>query len=307
MEIQREEKDKKSRLYLFILIAILLAVNILLGVKLYMGNKENEQMSSQNIQINADNKDLVKELDALTTEYNSTKTENGELKTKMQEQDELINNKVAEIKKMIDRGNMSAAEIKKAKSELATLRAEINNYKTQIAELTQKNQELTNENSNLSTNLSNEQGKTGALTEQNAQLSQTVAVAKRLKAGSIRIAGLGDRILSSKMKETNKASKVLQLKVSLVLNENTVADAGSKNVYVKIISPDGAPMATDSKTIEVDGTQSLYTMMQTIDYKNEAEAVVLYWEKGSEFAKGEYTVEVFGDGYRMGQTKFTLK
>ena len=47
--------------------------------------------------------------------------------------------------------------------------------------------------------------------------------------------------------------------------------------------------------------------MQEILFDNTRQKMTLIYEKGTDYASGTYTIEVFTDGYSMGKTQFIVK
>ena len=308
MEIQQNEKDKKSKTYLMILIGALLALNIGIGINLWLGNKEKEQLKSQNTVLTNDKNALQKELDIQIAELESARNENQSLNEQLTEKDLAIEQKIKQIKLLLNKGKLSDAEFKKAKEEILNLRAQIEDYKTKIAELTQKNEELTAENLGLTENLSAEQMRTAEQAKLIEGKDKTISIAKRLHASGISAAGVRERKMFGKKEvETDKASKVEEVRVRFSLDKNAISDAGDKDIFVKIIGPDGSPITGKMQTTKVDGTETLYTEKKTIDYQNEKQDQVVYCKNQSGYKKGEYTVEIFTEGYKIGTTKFTLR
>ena len=308
MEIQQNEKDKKSKTYLAILIGALLILNIGIGVNLYMSNRKKNELAVKVDTITAQNTQLSTELLAAENEIKSLQEANQGLEGKLTERDEAIAQKITQIKILLSKGKLSASELQKAKSEIAALRNQIEDYKSQIEQLTQKNAELTTANDGLNQTLTAEQMKTAEQARTNDSTNSTHGIAKKLNAGSIRAMGVRERKMFGKKElETNKANKVEEIKVRFSIDKNEIADAGEKDIFVKIIGPDGAPIATKVQTTKVDGTETLYTEMKTVDYKNEKSEQVVYCKKQGTYKPGEYTVEIFAEGYRIGTTKFSLK
>ena len=64
MEIQQNEKDKKSKTYLAILIGALLILNIGIGVNLYMSNRKKNELAAKVDTITSQNTQLTTELQA---------------------------------------------------------------------------------------------------------------------------------------------------------------------------------------------------------------------------------------------------
>ncbi|MDI1235800.1 MAG: hypothetical protein PSX81_16100 [bacterium] len=308
MEIQQNEKDKKSKTYLAILIGALLILNIGIGVNLYMSNRKKNELAVKVDTITSQNTQLTTELQAAENEIKSLQEANQGLEGKLTERDEAIAQKITQIKILLSKGKLSASELQKAKSEIATLRNQIEDYKTQITQLTEKNAELTSANEGLNQTLTAEQMKTADQARTIDSKNRTIGLAKKLNAGVISAMGVRERKMFGKKElETNKANKVEEVKVKFTIDKNEVADAGEKDIFVKIIGPDGSPITTKVQTTKVDGTETLYTEKKTVDYKNEKSEQTVYCTKQGGYKPGEYTVEIFAEGYRIGTTKFTLK
>ncbi len=308
MEIQQNEKDKKSKTYLMILIGALLALNIGIGVNLFLSNKKNKEQAVNIEGLNKDKDNLQKEIQGLEIEIEAIRTENQGLNDQLNEKDQEITKKINQIKVLLSKGKLSDAEFKKAKAEILSLKGEIEEYKLKVAELTRQNEELTAQNTDLTQNLTAEQVRSAEKDRAIEQRDKKINKAKILHASGIVVSGVRERKLFGKKEVvTDKASKVEEIKVKFSLDQNVVADAGDKDIFVKIIGPDGAPITGKMQTTKVDGTETLYTEKKTVDYKNERLDDVVYCKKQGSYTKGEYTVEIFAEGFRIGSSKFTLK
>jgi len=308
MEIQQNEKDKKSKTYLMILIGALLALNIGIGINLWLGNKEKIELTNKVETLSNDKISLQKELDEQIAEVEALKVENTGLNEQLTEKDLAIEQKIKQIKLLLSKGKLSESEFRKAKEEIANLKSQIDDYKMKIAELTQKNEELTAEVSGLNENLTAEQARSAEKDKLIEGKDKTISMAKRLHSSSISAVGVRERKMFGKKEvETEKAGKVQEIRVKFVLDQNMVADPGDKDIFVKIIAPDGSPITSKAQTTKVDGTETLYTEKKTVDYQNEKTEQVVYCKKQGNYNKGEYTVEIFAEGYKVGSTKFTLR
>jgi hypothetical protein len=305
MEIKQNEKDKKSRNLLFLLIAVLAAMNIGIGYSLWNKNKAKEvQIAKLTVDKTALEKDLQREI----AKFDQLTAENEGLKGKLQEQDNALNEKIAQIKLLLKKGNLTESEFKKAKNEISELRLQIENYKLKILELTQQVETLTVEKEGLNEELGSEREKTAEQQRQIENKNKTISLAKRLHAGSISAMGVRERkIFGKKEVETDKASRTEEIRVKFAIDKNEISDSGEKDIFIKIIGPDGAPIASKMQTTKVDGTETLYTEKKTIDYQNAKIEGVVYCKKQGDYSKGVYTIEIFAEGYRVGSTKMTLK
>ncbi|MBK7684156.1 MAG: hypothetical protein IPJ26_17630 [Bacteroidetes bacterium] len=61
--------------------------------------------------------------------------------------------------------------------------------------------------------------------------------------------------------------------------ENLVVEKGPKDIFVRVISPDGAVMSTTSETFIYNGQATLYTTKESIMYENRNTELCVYWEK----------------------------
>lgn len=308
MEIQQNEKDKKSKTYLMILIGALLALNIGIGINLWLGNKEKEQLKTQNTTLTTEKNNLQKDLDERLAELEAVRAENTTLNEQLIEKDNAIEQKIKQIKLLLSKGKLSEAEYKKAKEEILALKNQIEEYKLKMAELMQKNEELTAENAGLSESLTVEQARSAEKDRAIESRDKTIGIAKRLHVSAINAAGVRERKLFGKKEVvTDRAAKVEEIRVRFTIDKNVLSDAGDKDIFVKIIGPDGAPITSKMQTTTVDGTETLYTEKKTVDYQNEKMDNVVYCKKQGSYSKGEYTVEVYTEGYKIGTTKLSLK
>jgi predicted RNase H-like nuclease (RuvC/YqgF family) len=305
MEIKQNEKDKKSKRYLLILIGILAALNIGIGYNLWNKNKKQEVQITE---LSADKVQLEKDLQEEIAKFELLSSENQDLKGQLQEQNAALNEKINQIKVLLKKGKLSEADYKKAKAEIAELRSQIDNYKAEIDELKRQVQQLTDENSGLNQELGSEKALTAEQARTIESKNRTISLAKRLNAGSISAIGVRERkVFGKKEVETNKAGRTEEIRVKFVLNKNEISDAGEKEIYVKIIGPDGAPIANKVQTTKVDGTETLYTEKKMVDYQNEKLEATVYCKKQGDYPKGTYTIEIFTEGYKIGTTQLILK
>ena len=305
MEIKQNEKDKKSKRYLLILIGILTALNIGIGYNLWNKNKKQEVQITE---LTADKVQLEKDLQEEIAKFEQLSSENQDLKGQLQEQNAALNEKINQIKVLLKKGKLSESDYKKAKAEIAELRSQIDNYKAEIDELKRQVQQLTDENSGLNQELGSEKAKSAEQAKTIESKNRTISLAKRLNAGSISAVGVRERkVFGKKEVETNKAGRTEEVRVKFVLNKNEISDAGEKEIYVKIIGPDGAPIANKVQTTKVDGTETLYTEKKIVDYQNEKLEATVYCKKQGDYPKGTYTIEIFTEGYKIGTTQLILK
>ena len=199
-----------------------------------------------------------------------------------------------------------AAQLRRAKEELASLKLLNQTYIADLDSLKIANEELNNQNNSLNSSLLTERGKVQNLTQENTMLANKVAMGAVLKTINIKASGVKYRS-SGKESETNRASSVDKIRTCFTILENLVTDKGTKDAYLRVLSPDGAVMSTSSETFTYNNQATLYTAKESFEYDNKQTDLCLYWTKGSIYTKGKYIIEIYVDGNLIGSTNLTLK
>ena len=300
---EETENDSKKTIVIAV-ISILLAVN---GLLLWQFFNKKESLERVNITLQAaisEKESLSAELNQIKTDYEKIKADNLELKSELTAKDEEIQLKMLEIEKLINSGD--AAQLKKAKNELRRLKELNLTYVAQIDSLNVVNQELNAQNTNLNQSLITEQTRVQKLTQENSLLANKVAIGAALKASNMSAVGVKFRN-SGKEVETKKSSSVDKIRTCCTVIQNLVTESGFKNAYLRVLSPDGAVMSTSSETFLYNNQATLYTLKESFQYDNQDTELCLYWSKGSQYSKGDYTIEIYCEGNRIGTTKLSLK
>ena len=116
---------------------------------------------------------------------------------------------------------------------------------------------------------------------------------------------------SGKEKETTTAKRVDILRIAFQIDENMVAPSGNKEIYVAVTAPDGRPvtMASGSGTFDTrnQGTKT-YTNKVVIPYEQGKRSPVSFdWKQEGPYQLGEYKIEVYHNGFKIGEGKRSLK
>lgn len=200
-------------------------------------------------------------------------------------------------------------KIKQYESFLAekdTLIAQLGRDKEQ---LTSNVQNLNTENTSLKTERQKLTDSVTSVVAVNQELSQKVTRAAALKAQNVKVYAV-----SSKGKVTQddqyKAKKVDKLKLVYTLLDNPLTKEEPKDVFVRVLDPDGAivsDMANGSGTFKVNGDETIYTTKQTVNYTNNGQNVELLYTRGMKYKPGKYTIELFAEGYKIGTGEFAIR
>jgi len=302
-DLERKDQDSK-KVIVIVVITILLGVNVLLLWQ-FFDKKNNLEEVTKTLETTVSEKDaLSAELQRMKTEYEKVNQENASLQSQLSSKDEEIKSKIAEIQRLINSGD--AAQFKKARQELAILKVLNSSYVVQIDSLNKVNKELNEQNLTLNNSLTDAKGKMDNLQAQNSVLSNKVAIGSILKTQNVKAIGVKYKS-SGKELETTKSGSVQKIKTCFKILENLVVDKGSKDIYLRVLSPDGAVMSTSTETFTYNNQPSLFTIKESIDYENKDTDVCVYWAKGSPYTKGKYTIEIYCEGNQIGSSTLTMK
>lgn len=193
------------------------------------------------------------------------------------------------------------ARIKQLEGEISTLKGIVRHYLEEIRRLGEENEGLRQEIQQV--NQRNEQlaSQVTVATRDNQQLEQTVKLAKKLN-----VTGVSLQAFNKKGKAEKNITKARSLGVNFTVSPNNTAAPGMKDFYIRILSPEGTLLGNGG-SFSIDGSSVQSTAHRQMEYSNEELHVTIYWDVNTTLTAGDYTVEVFCDGYRLASRHFTMK
>jgi hypothetical protein len=310
IETQEPKEEKKTDKRIFILLFFLIASlvgNVILYRQWKGTQKEIEIQYVDRIKVVEDeNKDVKNDLLELKQQYASLKTDDEVLKAEIEKKKSQIDSLIRQVQKY--KGN--AAIIKQLKAETETLRSIMQGYVRTIDSLNTLNITLVAEKKAIQGNLDKEKERSGSLEKEVSSKQEIINKAQTLIASGISAKGVYFRRGGKKEVETSKAKRCEKIKVSFTLGENRVARAGAKDIYIRIITPDGKEMARsydESNRFNFNKTKGYYAGKETVNYANAELSAQTYCEGNSTFVPGKYIIEVAADGVTIGQSAITLE
>jgi hypothetical protein len=195
-------------------------------------------------------------------------------------------------------------ELAEAKSMIAELNGKVAGLFTDLAKaqeenkaLTVKNEVLTTENTNLNTNLA-------STTKEKERLQD---IGSTLHASSFSIQAVRVKEDGSE-KVTKSAKRANTIRLSFQIDKNKITPSGNQDLYVCITAPNGVSFSEGGKiNTREEGTKA-YSNKITVQYVQNAVLPISYDVKQSaKFVEGEYLVEVYNNGFKIGEGKTTLK
>ena len=311
---QPEPRQNNSRVLLWVaLVLVLLGIN---GVLFYLNTQkktENEQLTTQVQAKDTKLQEQIKEYEELKANYERQSKELQGLGLSNDSLEARISSINADLLKLrsFKAGSFSIAEQRRFKQRAANLEGQLRQKDEQIASLKQSNENLYTETTTLKERQNKLTDTISTIAKSNRELNDKVTVASRLQADNIHVS-----ILTSKNKEKDddkeefKAKRVDRLKVTFSLARNDVSPKETKQIYMRILEPDGAALynlSTGGGTFTVDGQEAFYTQKQDLVFDNSKQPVQFVYAKGGDYKIGQHTVELYEGGALMGKTTFTLK
>jgi len=244
----------------------------------------------------ADKDSLQSEVNAAHMHVDDLMTTNHQLNAEL----EAKNKEIAMLKK----------KLKNEQKDDKKYAAEIKNAKKMISDLTNDAKELA--------------GRIGLLQGDNKQLAserdslmgQYIALKKLgsvLHASNIRLTAIHLKHSGRKEKHTAKARKTNLLRIDFDIDENRIAEDGTKDLYMVIKDPSGKLLVQNAAVPDMmqtyDGNALAYTLQKRIALKQNqpVKDIVINWKQEDEYSKGTYEVNIYNGGYVIGEGKVALR
>jgi hypothetical protein len=302
------DQNKTNKILLWVVVGVLIALNALF-ISNYLNTKEEKKkVESQLVDTEKAKKALEDQVADVRAKLDELQGENQKLNTLIDEQKKDLDERAAKIRTMLAKGNLDQKEIDRLMSDIRKLNNIIAKANYQRDSLTTANAALKSQNMELLENVKTVSDKNENLTVENTGLKNKVAVASVLKTENISAKTFQVKE-SGKEKETSKSGSVNRLKISFNLGDNFVAEKNQKVIYMKIITPGGATIPSPEKgTFTFQGSETTYTQKINFQFTNTRQQIQLVWDKGSTtLAKGNYKVELYCEGFIIGNGNFDLK
>ena len=256
------------------------------AAKIIIINKENRQLTDQKDSLQHDFENLL-------SNFNDLQTTNEDINKQLEAQKNEIADYLTKIKTL----SKDSKELKAYKKKLEELIKVKDNYVAMIDSLTNANKALQDENVVIKTDL---ESKTG----ENNALSEKVTRAQKVKGANLTVEALNE-----KAKMQKKAKKVTSFKICVTLFANEIAPAGNKDVFFRIIDPQGNVLYNSEENLfESNGQKIAFSVKNTIDYQNKTvQACSTYSVKEGDIKVGSYDVEAYADGEQISRTNISFE
>ena len=307
METNQNESGKK-KLLIGVIVALVLIVSVALYF-VYSGNKDNSNLTAEKSTLDSTFKNLSDTLDVRRAEIDQINSRNAKLDSNLASSQLMIENEKKQISGLLSKVKMTKNELAEARGLITQYEASISELQKKVVELSAQNQQLTQDNQKLSTDLSTEKKTTSDLSEQNKGLSKKVEVGSLLQLAKVDVEGVKQR-QNGKEVEVKNAKAAESLRISFETGSNKVLSSGPLSLYVRVINPRGETISIanqGSGTLQLaeSNTTVQYSKKADIDWNQTNKKVVVYWKQNISSA-GVYKVEVYQSGYLIGKGEVKL-
>jgi hypothetical protein len=227
----------------------------------------------------------------------------------------------------------------KSASEVASVRSKyegkIRNYEallaskeTELVKLREENGILANENQTLKSQTESLRGENQGIAQsaaktkeeaarqveeeaaKNKVLSEKVAKAAALRTEFVKVIGINERGKEAEEKRY-RAKRLAKIKVVFQLAKNDLTEKERKTVFIRVLDPDGSTIfdaSTGSGNFTINGQELAYTTRGDLNYDNENLYIEMVYNRGgTPYREGQYRVELYAEGFKIGEGGFEVR
>ena len=308
------EKNSISIKYKNIVIGVLAVGIIMLGGYLIIDKNKStrviHQQATQITKVNEEKSDIQKSFDASLARLDSMSTVNASLGSKLSEKNGEIAKVKSAIRSILNKRNASASELSKAKLLIASLNGKIENLQAEVVRLARENDNLTNEKALLTMEKEKLTTELTSTTNVKQALENKVDIGTTLNASNIQITPVNIK-KNGKEKISTVAKRVDKLVISFDV-DNRIATAGTTDVYVLVIDPDGKPLSVNGQgsgtfNTRMEGYKSFTAKVPVEVETAKKKNVEFAFKPDTIFQQGNYTIQIYQNGFMIGERTQSLK
>jgi predicted nucleic acid-binding Zn-ribbon protein len=208
------------------------------------------------------------------------------------------------------KGNASMGrKIKEYEEFLTKKDTEIAQLREENQQLISQNEGLTQEKTELQTSRQAVRDSLSGVVAQKTELESKVTTAAALRARNVKVYAVSSK---GKIREGEnvKSKRVDKVRVDFILEKNPLTMTDDKTIYLRIIDPSGATISdtkTGSGVFQYNGQEQGYTVSKDVTYSNNNQDVSILYDRDAPFTSGKYTIELYSEGFSIGEGSFSVK
>ncbi len=302
------------------LIICVLAFLLVITVGYIVFDRETNSTKFSDMQIDINNLErsrevLKQELRITRAQYEESKNAQFAKDSSISYRDRLIFEKQKAIQSILNKEEIDKKQVLKAKNLIVSLQGDIADYKLEIAKLRKENQQLLYKNTELTKEKEQISVEKKTVTEnleqekiEHDRLLQTTNAT--LSISNYTIKGLKVKS-SGREVETDRAKRINKVRVTFDIDKNSNATAESKELFVRVYKPDGKIghfEGAESGFLKLrSGSEIEYSDKVKVNYNNTDGSRVNFDWIDYDFPKGDYKIDIYQNGFKIGQNTLTLK
>ena len=269
--------------------------------------KSNDKAATAQVTQNTAYDSLKAVHDSVVNQYNAANLQVDDLTTKASNLDSAVRKKDAEIAKL-------KKEVAQLSSKNKTLNGKLKNNDKFMASI---KDELSQKEKEYAERLGILQGDKESLLKQLADLLTKYTALKDLgsvlHASNISLEPIHLKRNGTKEKKTKRARKMNILRIHFDIDENRIADDGTKKLYLVINGPDGQLLTGSNDQTTTFTSYKGETVKFSVEkdimlHQNEpVKDVTADWKQEGEHEKGTYNIAIFNGGYKIGSGSVVMK
>lgn len=308
-EAKDNQKSGSKKGLIIAFIIILLAIN---AVQLFLNITKSNDVELKEQQI-ADQKATIEkadmELAEKIQELETIKMQLAELGGDTARLGEQIRTLTLEKDKLAKSNNYNYSQYMKLKGEIDNARTIANNARAEVERLTAQLAKADSSLKEYKKAVVAKEETISKLEVTKEELSKKVALASVLKAESIKISAISSKN-KAKDGEEFKAKTIDKIRVSFFIADNKIARQEGKELILRVIEPDGSALfdaTTGGGSFMFEGKEIFYTLKQEILFDNRKKEFAFLYHKGSAYKPGKHTIELYSEGFKIGEASFLVK
>lgn len=296
----KTNKDKSKIYFFMVAIIALLATNVYFYVKYKSSGEKLYTLTLQK-------EKLQIEIDRIEAELDNIDRQNiQDLPANLVIQQDQARQIIADLRKALEDNNVSDSQIQQANTQVENLKVNVSKLLNEVNDLKIQNEMLKKENVELQGTVREASNQVQKLTNDNTALNEKVMIASSLKVSNIVINGVEQKKNGSLEIET-RAKRADKLQIKFTIVDNPLAKKGKKEVFARVIDPQGNLIAASDDVFYVHGDKLQYTFKEDINFTNNGEEYQMLWTDNNKLKKGAYTVLLYADNAIMGRASVVLK
>jgi hypothetical protein len=288
-----------------VIISLLVIIVLIQGAKIYFDYADKKEIVAQKADVEEDLASTMQRLKEIQAELELKIKEVDKLGGDVKDLEKAKAEVDAQLKRSVSRSTKAIKELKdrvEGYEELLKLKDD------EIEKLKETNKSLFSENRQLKTQKNELNDSINRLASTKNELATKVALASQLKAENVTVMSVNAK--GKERESPFRARQLEKLKVEFNLAENKVAPIEGKKIMIRVIDENAQVLfdvARGSGTFLINNKEEFYTASQEILFDNTWQKLVFLYDKGSEYASGNYTVEIYAQDYLIGSTQFVVK